>query len=159
MQNWIIRYVDDIHDRTLSTGCSIAQALEQLLPTYSKAQLEKLSAAGDDLIRIVQLELLRRLEAAETPAACWIVMGRLNPGNYDYLVEGRNPMSSPKHWSCTPGDAARRCSFESEQEAATFITRAFVRSTIDLFAIQPTRYSAGAGEDSVDRGERATGVE
>lgn len=159
MQNWIIRYVEDIHARTSSTGCSIAQALEHLLPTYSTALLEKLSAAGDDLTRIVQLELLRRLEAAEAPAARWIIMGRLNPGGYDYLVEGRNPMSSPKHWTCTPGDAALRCSFDSEQEAATFIARAFVRSTIDMFAIQPTRYSSGAGEDSVDRGERATGVQ
>lgn len=159
MQNWIIRYVEDIHARTSSTGCSIAQALEHLLPTYSKALLEKLSEAGDDLTRIVQLELLRRIEAAEAPGEQWIVMARLNPGGYDYLVEGRNPMSSPKYWTCTPGEAARRCSFSSEQEAATFIARAFVRSTIDLFAIQPTRYCAGAGDDSVDRGERATGVQ
>lgn len=159
MQNWIIRYVDDIHDRTLSTGCSIAQALEQLLPTYSKALLEKLSAAGDDLTRIVQLELQRRLEAADGLRDRWIVMARINPGGYDYLVEGRNPMSSPKHWTCTPGEAARRCSFDSEAQAKRFIGGAFLQLTIDQFSIQPTRFAAGSEEDSVDRGERATDVQ
>ena len=53
MQNYIIRYVEDLKARIEPTGCSIAKAIEAELPKYEDARLLKLRDAGIDLVRIV----------------------------------------------------------------------------------------------------------
>jgi len=60
MQNWIIRYVEDLKARIEPTGCSIHAALQVELPQMTRARLLKLREAADDLHRIIDLELGRR---------------------------------------------------------------------------------------------------
>lgn len=60
MQNYIIRYVEDLKASIEPTGCSIATALSVELPKMDRLRIFKLLAAADDLRRILELELQRR---------------------------------------------------------------------------------------------------
>jgi hypothetical protein len=77
MQNWIIRYVEDIYAVTSETGCSIAQALERILPEMQASYIQKIREGAADLERILVLELQRRDEAAECGTeATWKAIAR-----------------------------------------------------------------------------------
>lgn len=92
----------------------------------------------------------------------WIIMRRaLRGGEPDiYLVEGSRSSGAiggvNRTWAIEPA-AARR--FATEQEAAQFIVGEFSQWQIDDATIQPTSFHPGQPEDSVDRAERALGVQ
>ncbi len=72
MQHIIVGYVNRLHAITDATGGSIGQALQQMLPDYSDAALGKLREAAEDLLRLVDLERGRRVEAlTEQCQGCW----------------------------------------------------------------------------------------
>jgi len=60
MQNYIIRYAEDLKASIEPSGCSIATALAVELPKMDRLKIFKLLAAADDLRRILELELQRR---------------------------------------------------------------------------------------------------
>lgn len=78
MQNFVIRYVEDLKAILEPTGCSINAAIEKTLPTYDRLRLFKLIAAADDLRRILELELQRREEAREITDATVLLRERVD---------------------------------------------------------------------------------
>lgn len=60
MQHWIFAYIATLQKHIDTHDCSIHDALTAVLPTLDTVTIHKVIESADDLIRIMQLELLRR---------------------------------------------------------------------------------------------------
>jgi hypothetical protein len=65
VQNYIIRYVEDLKAILEPTGCSIQNAIARRFPEMTREHLVKLRDAAIDLQRIVDLEIQERDDRAQ----------------------------------------------------------------------------------------------
>ena len=130
MQNYIIRYVEDLKARIEPTGCSIAKAIEAELPKYEDARLLKLRDAGIDLVRIVTLEMDRRQDAVED-ARKFYIYG-------EDLVDG---LTGPFDTRAEAEEHVRLCESRGDADPGKVITgteaQAIVRNDPGILVLTP----------------------